>query len=560
MAVENSHPHYMRNVLYQTDSFEVISINWVEGSTSPQHNHGWSQCMVLVEEGLFENALDLGVKREIQVFEKGQVLNTPIASKHSLRCVSATGKTLHVYVPKIHALTDAGKFSVRSMSNLKKDLHLSEPTRIDRLREIMTSIRDHSVSTESPYFMNQLFSGILPQMLMAEELVSQSKTTLATYEASPAFSTIEAEVIEALCQIIGWPASKREGVSVPGGSAANFMAIHCARQKFLPQIKKNGMSGEKLIVYVSSEAHYSMKKACVVLGLGTDSLVSVPVDERGRMKPSELAELVADHRMQGFTPLLVVATAGTTVLGAFDPIDELALICHQNQLWLHVDGAWGGPALFSKRLRKHVRGIELADSMTFDGHKLFGASLTSSFFLTKHSGLLLEANDVSGGDYLFHSDDPTLDRGKLSWQCGRKAEAMSFWTIWKSLGSEGLGQFVDQLIEIREKALVWIKTQSRLELVANPEYLNLCLRVVPPSGPNDKNWSKKVREVLKEKNLAMVNYSTNEQGTFLRLILAHPFLEFNHVRQILEWALKVGQDIGHESEREKNRNISGEVQ
>ncbi len=540
MAIESNNPIYSRKIIYQTDSFEVISIDWVQGNASPQHNHGWSQCMVLIEEGVFENTLDMGMKIEIQVFEKDQVLNTPVSSKHALRCVSARGRTLHVYVPKIHAHTEAGQFSFKSLSKLKQDLHLSEPTRVDRLREIMDSIRKHSVSTESPYFMNQLFSGILPQMLMAEELVSQSKTTLATFEASPAFSTIEAEVIETLGKVIGWPSGKREGVSVPGGSAANFMAIHCARQRLLPEIKKNGMSVQKLKVYVSSEAHYSIKKACVVLGLGTESLAFVPVDEHGRMKPAELAMIVAEHRSQGFIPLLVVATSGTTVLGAFDPIGELAPICQQNQIWLHVDGAWGGPALFSKRLRKLVHGVELADSMTFDAHKLFGASLASSFFLTKHAGLLLEANDVSGGDYLFHSDDPNLDRGKLSWQCGRKAEAMSFWTIWKSLGSDGLGQFVDRLIEIRDQALLWVKTQPRLELVATPEYLNLCVRIIPTSGSADKDWSKKVREILKEKNLAMVNYSTNEQGTFLRLILAHPFLEFSHVRQTLEWALEVG--------------------
>jgi glutamate/tyrosine decarboxylase-like PLP-dependent enzyme len=233
----------------------------------------------------------------------------------------------------------------------------------------------------------------------------------------------------------------------------------------------------------------------------------------------------------------VVATAGTTVLGAFDQITPVASICKKHGLWLHVDGAWGGPALFSKKLRHLVQGIELADSVTFDAHKLFGASLTSSFFLTKHSKILLEANDVSGGEYLFHSDDPALDRGKLSWQCGRKADAVSFWTIWKSLGTEGLGEFVDRLVTIREETLAWIRTQSRLELISDPEYLNICVRVAPPSGIVNRDWSKIVREQLKDQDKAMVNYSTDQNGSFLRLILAHPYLDFDHVRQILIWAL-----------------------
>ena len=543
MANEQGSQDYSRKVLHQADDFEVVAIEWSEGRFSPPHNHGWSQCLVLIEEGVFENTLEMGLKSEVRLFEKGQVLNTPIASQHALRCVSAKGRTLHVYTPRIQELSEAGRFHVKNLQSLQQELQLSEPTPVDRLREIFVSIREHSISTRSPYFMNQLFAGIAPQMLLAEDLIAQTKTTLATFEASPAFSTIEAEVISALGQIIGWPSETRDGVSVPGGSAANFMALHCARQRRFPAIKKQGMTGEKLKVYVSSESHYSFQKACVVLGLGTDSLVAVPVDERGRLQPARLAALLAQHQADGCVPLLVVATSGTTVRGAFDPIDELALICKKQNIWLHVDAAWGGPALFSHQLRPLMQGCEHADSMTFDAHKLFGASLASSFYLSKHKGLLLEANDVSGGEYLFHASEfaseQRLDRGKLSWQCGRNAEAVSFWAIWKSLGTEGLGQFVDRLIQIREQTMDWLKTQPRFELVASPEYLNICLRVRPPQGQSPADWSRHVREVLKEKDLAMVNYSTDEQGSFLRLILAHPFLEFQHVRQILDWALAV---------------------
>jgi sulfinoalanine decarboxylase len=238
-------------------------------------------------------------------------------------------------------------------------------------------------------------------------------------------------------------------------------------------------------------------------------------------------------------PILVAATSGTTVLGAFDEIEPVSSVCKNQGVWLHVDGAWGGPALFSKKLRPLVRGIELADSVAFDAHKLFGANLTSSFFLTRHNKILHEANDVTGGDYLFHSDGLNLDLGKLSWQCGRKADAMSFWTIWKSVGTDGLGDFVDRLLEIREETLNWIRTQSRLELVSVPDYLNICVRVIPPHGKEDPDWAKFVRERLKEKDQAMVNYSENQEGSFLRLILAHPYLKFEHVRQVLEWALEV---------------------
>jgi glutamate/tyrosine decarboxylase-like PLP-dependent enzyme len=529
-----------RKILYQTDFFEVVSIDWTSENVSEMHNHGWSQCMVLIEEGLFENLLDLGMKMETRQLEVGQVLSTPVGATHKMRCLSPRGRTLHVYTPKINELTDAGIFNIDSLASLKKDLQLLKPTRVDHLECILETIRQHSITTHSPFFMNQLFAGVLPQMLLAETLISQTKTTLATFEASPAFSTIESEVIDSLGSMIGWKKGSRDGVSVPGGSAANFMAVHCARQKMFPHIKQKGMSGEKFKVFVSKEAHYSFKKACVALGLGTESIVTVEVDQDGRMNPKHLDAWISEHKSQGSVPLMVAATAGTTVLGAFDPIDEISQICKKHGVWLHVDGAWGGPAIFSNRAQRLVQGIDQADSVAFDAHKLFGASLTSSFFLCKHSSLLLEANDVSGGDYLFHSDDSTVDRGKMSWQCGRKADAVSFWTIWKSLGNEGLGDFVDRLMGIRDQTLEWIKTTSRIELIAAPQYLNLCVRILPPHSNLDRaDWSRKVRESLKEKNLAMVNYSTDENGTFLRLILAHPNLQFEHVKQILEWSLAV---------------------
>ena len=531
-----------RTVLFESDSFEVVSIEWTATSLSPEHNHGWSECSILVQEGVFENSANIGSKIEVQILEKGQVLNTPVGAKHSMRCLSQVGKTLHVYSPKIKELSDDGKFKIQNRDDLKSDLQLSQPTSFVELKKLIAKIQDHSVSTQSPYFMNQLFSGISPQMLLAQDLISQTKTTLATQEASPAFSAIEAEVVEKLGELIGWPQKSRDGVNVPGGSAANFMAVHCARQRLIPEIKTMGISGQVFKIFVSAEAHYSFKKAGVVLGLGTESVVSVPVDESGRMQPDKLDQLIHEAKMQNATPLLVAATAGTTVLGAFDPLDELATVCQKHSLWLHVDAAWGGPALFSKNLRSLMTGIAKADSVTFDAHKLFGAAMTCSFFLTKHSGILIAANDVSGGDYLFHSNDPNIDRGKLSWQCGRGADAVSFWTIWKSFGTEGLGQLVDGLINIRKQTQEWLKGQSRLELVAEPEFLNLCVRVKPPfelSKEDQSQWSQKVRESLKENNQAMVNYSTNKQGTFLRFIFAHPDLEFHHIQQVLQWALAV---------------------
>jgi glutamate/tyrosine decarboxylase-like PLP-dependent enzyme len=317
------------------------------------------------------------------------------------------------------------------------------------------------------------------------------------------------------------------------------MALHLARHRQWPQVKTTGLSGVRASVFVSESAHYSLLKAAAALGLGTDAVVKVATDHEGRMDPRDLETQIDRAIDLGSTPLLVCATAGTTVFGAFDPLTEIAEVTSAHKIWLHVDCAWGGPALFSKRLRGLVRGIDQADSLTFDAHKLFGASLVCSFIVTKHKGLLVRANDVSGADYLFHDPNESVDRGRMSWQCGRGPDALSFWAIWKSLGTEGLGDFVDRLLFERDRALEWISRQPRLELIHQPDFLNVCVRIHPPSGSNDINWSIKVREALIRDQVAMVNFSQDADGPFLRLILAHPEISSTHIIEILGQALLV---------------------
>lgn len=531
-----------RNVLFESDYFEVVDINWTNQDLPTEHGHGLSDCSVLVCEGVFENHLQLGMKKETQIFEKGQVINTPKGAKHSLICKTPTGRTLHVYTPKIRNLTqEDNNFKSNIDPIFLESLKLNQPLRLDQLKKLLSEIQKKSISTQSPYFMNQLFSGTSPQMLLASDIISETKTTLATQEASPVFSTVESEVIQSLCSLIGWDHKISEGVAVPGGSAANFMAIHCARQKYFPEVKVSGLTNTVFRIYVSSDAHYSFKKAAAVLGLGLNNVIAIEVDILGRMKADALNNAIIKDKKIGYTPLLISATAGTTVYGAFDQIDQLSEIAKKHDLWLHVDGAWGGPALFSSKIKHLVHGIEKADSVTFDAHKLFGAAMTSSFFLTNQKGILLAANDVSGADYLFHNDDSIIDRGKLSWQCGRGADAFSFWTIWKSVGTDELGHFVDRLVDSRKEVETWIKQQPRLKILGRPEYLNLCVRITAPLNKSnqDRDWSKIVREQLKSEQKAFVNFSLDEDGTFLRFILAHPELKAEHLIQTLEWALTI---------------------
>ena len=485
----------LRKNLFQNSEFEVVSLQWTSENVTEVHSHGFSQCLVQIVEGEFENHLLLGSKKEIVKLKAGDMLDTPLGSRHQLICLSERGQTLHVYSPPLKDQENL-HFNATKASELKPKLRLGEGPSLNwaQIKSLMAEVQEASVATHSPLFMNQLFSGVPAQTHLAETVITRTKTTLATREASPVLSQIEREVVEALGIQIGWKKDLCDGVCVPGGSSANFMALHLARHRQFPEFKKTGILPQRAQIFVSKDAHYSLQKACNVLGFGTENLVTLPVDERGRMDSRALDEALGQCKANGFIPLLVCATAGTTVYGAFDPLGPISSVCEKYKVWLHVDAAWGAPALFSKKLASQIQGIHKADSVTFDAHKFYGAGLTCSFFLTQHQGLLLKANDVSGADYLFHNSEQNenLDLGKISWQCGRRADALSFWTIWKSLGTQGLSKHIDRQLQVIEEITPWIDDQPRLQWVRKPEFLNLCVRVLPPEDSNQdpKTWSK----------------------------------------------------------------------
>jgi glutamate/tyrosine decarboxylase-like PLP-dependent enzyme/quercetin dioxygenase-like cupin family protein len=543
---------YDRQVLYSNAFFEVVQCTWTQDAVSPRHAHDNSECYFMVEHGEFENISFGGLETSVEKRTKNEVIHIPMYTQHEMKCLSAKGQTLHIYLPPISktAIKDDNSreerlFRTRTIAEIEEVLPLAlgkGGISALELKGVFEKIKQQSISVHSEYFMNQLFAGIVPEAVQAQELIASTKATMATFEASTIFTVCEIELVKAMGELIGWSPQDSEGISVPGGSAANFMSLHCARHRLFPEIKSEGNGNRSFKVFVSEHSHYSWKKACMALGLGTNSLVFVNTDKDGRLSSEDLQAKINEAKNSGAIPLLVGATAGTTVYGAFDPLESLGQICKKEKIWFHIDAAWGGPVLFSKTARRLMEGVELGDSLTFDAHKLLGTSLTCSFFLTRHRTILQESNDVTGADYLFHEEGEVKDRGRMSWQCGRQADVFSLWTLWKKYGADGFGKFVDRQMALKDEFVTYIKTQERCHLVKDAEFLNVCVQILPPSDKIDsKTWSQKVRDHLKEKDLAMVNYSTDDNGlTFIRFILAHPRLELFHLQEMIQWSLQIG--------------------
>ncbi|CAG2108069.1 unnamed protein product, partial [Medioppia subpectinata] len=285
------------------------------------------------------------------------------------------------------------------------DLNIGEERESDsKLLDICRQVIRHSVKTSHPNFYNQLYGGAEQYSLSGAFLTDALNTSAATFEISPVFSVIERYLIKYLGELVGYECSQIDGMFAPGGSSANTYAMVLSRQKAFPQSKQKGIRelGE-LVMFASEDSHYSFVKSAIWLGMGTESVIKVKADERGRMCVSELRDSILFAKSGGKVPYMVSATSGTTVLGAFDPLPEIADICQEFGLWLHVDGALGGAWLMSRQHRHLLSGVNRADSVTWDLHKMTCAPQQCTVILTKHPTILCETNSLRA-EYIFQSD------------------------------------------------------------------------------------------------------------------------------------------------------------
>ncbi|KAF3421047.1 hypothetical protein E2986_05029 [Frieseomelitta varia] len=437
------------------------------------------------------------------------------------------------------------------------DLKLSDQgSSHKKLATLARNIIKYSVKTGHPRFINQLYSSVDPYGLLGQWLTDALNPSVYTYEVSPVFSLMEEEVLYEMRKIVGWKDGRGEGIFCPGGSIANGYAINLARHYRFPELKELGLSGAgRLIIFTSKDSHYSVKKLSAFLGLGTSNVYEVKTNSTGKMCVTDLEAQIKRALDEDAVPLMVSATAGTTVLGAFDPLKEIALICKKYNLWYHVDAAWGGGALMSKKHRHLLAGVELADSVTWNPHKLLAAPQQCSTLLLRHEGLLQAAHG-SKASYLFQPDkfyDTSFDSGDKHIQCGRRADVLKFWFMWKAKGTRGLEKHVDRVFELARYFTNYIRHREGFKLMLEPECTNVCFWYVPPSkrhlqGDELSKALQKIGPAVKErmmkKGSMLITYQPLcELPNFFRLVLQNSGLTEADMRFFAEEIERLAVDL-----------------
>ena len=434
----------------------------------------------------------------------------------------------------------------QSPEDLKEafDLPISEVgTSFDEIISAAESYLDNSVKTTNKFFFNQLYGGFNIIAILGEIITSLTNTSMYTYEVAPLATLIEKELIGKMNGCVGF--HHGTGQFVTGGSNANLIAVLCARNKAIPGVKENGLRLEKaLTMFVSDQAHYSFLKAANVLGIGADNVILVKTDDNGRMLIEALEKEICESIQQGKKPFFVAATAGTTVLGSFDPINEVANIAKKYDLWLHVDGALGGSALLSRKYRYLLKGCEIADSFTWDPHKMMTIPLVCSVILVKDYAILPQTCSSDGTDYLFHDyENQAYDLGPMSLQCGRRVDALKLWLSWKYYGDLGYEARIDRLFELTEYASEVVLNETRLELMYPIQSVTVCFRYIPKENEDFNEFNLRLRDRLIKSGKSMINYSYLDGHIILRLVFVNPEVDTSDVDIFFNNLLKIGKSL-----------------
>ena len=340
------------------------------------------------------------------------------------------------------------------------------------------------------FFAYFAISGSGPGVL-AELLIGALNVQAMLWRTSPAATELEEVALGWLRQLLGLP-PVFEGVIYDTASIATLHALAAARDDRLPGVRDQGLAGRPDVgpvrVYASDQAHMSVDKAVMMLGLGHDALRRIPVDDDFRMRADALGDAIADDRANGRTPLAVVATVGTTSTTSLDPVPAVAHVCARERLWLHVDAAYAGAAALVPETRGVMDGCERADSLVVNPHKWLFTPFDLSAFYCRRMDVVRRAFALTP-DYL-HTPETgrvknLMDTGV---QLGRRFRALKLWMVLRYFGADGLRDRIAEHLRLARGFAGWVDASANFERLAPVPLSVVCFRAAPRGAalPDDE--------------------------------------------------------------------------
>ncbi len=368
--------------------------------------------------------------------------------------------------------------------------------------------------------------------ILGELAAAALNNNMLCLEMSPALSRLEAELLGAFAALFGLP-EQAGGVLASGGSLANLHALAVARNARLGPPNGEGGGHGQPVILASEDAHVSLRKAAMLLGLGASAVLPVAVDAGARLRPAALRDELAAAAARGDRPFCVVATAGTTTTGSIDPLAEVGDLAREHGLWFHVDAAYGGALALSERHRHRLAGIERADSIVFNPQKWLYVAKTCAMVLFREISVLERCFRIPAP--YTAPQQGWINLGEIGVQGTRHADALKLWLALAHLGRQGYGVLIDRAYALTARLVEGIAARPLLELAAVPQTNVVCFRGVPPELGEDEldRWNAALQQHLLRAAGIFLSLPHYRGRRWLRAVLLNPHAGEETIRTLL---------------------------
>jgi len=455
------------------------------------------------------------------------------------------------------SMEGSGKVLQQQMAGtLSKELKLSQwitkgGINSDNVNDFLQVYLRNSQHMHHPHYIGHQVSSSHLASAIADFIHGAINNPMAIYEMGPSASVIEQTLINWMLQKAGWfkgttiddfsdLPGNGGGVLTHGGSMANLTALLSARAKIAPNAWEEG-NPENMVVIGSEVAHYSIARSISIMGLGKRNMVSVPTDQREVLLPEHLEPVYKKAIEAGKQVMAVIANACATSTGLYDPIDEIGQFCNENGLWYHVDGAHGASALLSEKYKPLLRGLQRADSMIWDTHKMLRTSTLCAAVLFKDVKNLTQTFQQKGS-YLFHDKEkPGFDLMPYTIECTKSGIGTKLFWVLAAEGEKGMADYINRQYDITKTFYKIISADPDFMCPYYPEANILCFRY--KSGPDTNDFQLQLRnELVKQGDFYIT--STEVSGIrYLRMTVINALTDTEHIKKLLDRLRTIATEI-----------------
>ncbi|HWR39083.1 MAG TPA: aminotransferase class I/II-fold pyridoxal phosphate-dependent enzyme [Patescibacteria group bacterium] len=391
----------------------------------------------------------------------------------------------------------------------------------DLLSEFEEKIIPHCTKIGHPRFLAWLLTSPSPAGTLGALLADVVNQVPAMYQSSPAATVLEEVVVQWFAEMFGFP-GESGGILTGGGTEATQIGLTVAREVHFPGVMKNGMAGlgKIPVIYSSDQVHASVIRAAALLGIGIDYIKKIPVEQPFRLDLAALRKQVKEDRKNGLQPFCVVAQVGTSNTGAVDSLEYIGEFCREQQLWLHVDAAYGGAAVLTEAGRKLLAGIEAADSVATDPHKWFFVPAEAGCVLVRDKKQLWQVFG-DGGEW---DSEAVTDWMHYGIQCTRAARAFKIWFAFRAQGMRSMAEIVEQNMAMAREFQKRLEGASEWEVVAPAVLSALCFRRLPAkeiTAAAVDQLQKNIVKIIADDGKALLNTANVNGALCIRVCFAN---------------------------------------